>query len=252
MTCRSSGRALRAALLVLFGGAAVAPALAQDPAERDVPKDLACGVQTAVTAPLPAMRIVGGNQPRKTQFATGDAVRINAGTGQGVKVGAEYFVRRVTADRFTEPRPKFFPVSIHTAGWLKITEAQADNAVGTITFACGDSILEGDYLAPFEAPAAPKPLPPGKPDFANPGQLILADERRQLGAPGVLMVLDRGTDHGVKPGQRLTIFRRSKAGDQPVIVGTAIAMVIRADTSLVRIEAVTDVVYVGDLVALHR
>jgi hypothetical protein len=253
MTCQSSERARRAALVVLFCGAASASVAAQDPAERDVPRELACGVQSAVTTPLPAMRIIGGNEPRKTQFAPGDAVRINAGTAQSLKVGAEYFVRRVVADRFTEPRPKFFPVSIHTAGWLKITEAQADNAVGTITFTCGDSVIEGDYLAPFEAPAAaPKPLPEGKPDFANPGQLILADERRQLGAPGVLMVLDRGTDHGLKPGQRLTIFRRSKEGSQPVVVGTATAMVIRGDTSLIRIETVSDVVYVGDLVAIHR
>jgi hypothetical protein len=249
---RWSSSAACAPLVLWLGGAALPLAAQQAPA-REVPKELACGVQSPVKAPVPALQVLGGTEPKKVQFVPGETVRINAGTAQGVRQGQEYYVRRLIADRFTEPMPKVFPVSVHTSGWLTITEAQAESSVGTIAFACGDSIQVGDYLEPFEAPQPePAPIAAGEPDFARPGHLILADERRQLGAPGVLMVLDRGTAHAVRPGQRLTIFRVAGPGAPPTVVGTATAMVVRPDTSLIRIETASDVIYVGDLVAIHR
>jgi hypothetical protein len=83
--------------------------------------------------------------------------------------------------------------------------------------------------------------------------LIQADDRRQIGAAGSLMVLDRGTDHGLKPGQRLTVYRETIGGKGPVSqVAEATALVVNAETALVRIDSSRDAVYVGDLVALHR
>ena len=40
----------------------------------------------------------------------------------------------------------------------------------------------------------------------------MADERRQSGYPGMLMLIDRGTDQDVRAGQRLTIFRQTTGG----------------------------------------
>ena len=68
------------------------------------------------------------------------------------------------------------------------------------------------------------------------------------------MVLDRGSDHGIRPGQRLTIFRRTLPdGTGPVSnVGSATVYAVQPETSMVRIEKSVDAVYVGDLVAIHR
>jgi hypothetical protein len=84
--------------------------------------------------------------------------------------------------------------------------------------------------------------------------LILGDDRRQIGGAGEFMILDRGSDHGVKPGHRLTIFRHTLPdGTGPVSnVGLATVYVVRPETSIVRIEQSVDAVYVGDLVAIHR
>jgi hypothetical protein len=251
MSCERRHAAVLVGILVI--GAAAGPAAQQPPpAQRDAARELACGAQSPLLAPLSTMRIVGGPEVRKSVYATGEAVIINAGSAQGVRAGQEYFVRRVIADRFTQPLPNFFPVSVHTAGWVKIVEAEAGVAIATVTHAC-DGIVVGDFVEPFELPKVPTTTIGGEPDYSRPGHLILADERRQLGAPGVLMVLDRGTDHGLRPGQQLTIFRTTLKGAGPVFkVGTATAMVIRPETSLIRIDTATDSIYVGDLVAVHR
>jgi hypothetical protein len=244
----------RSLVVALVFSAAGAVAAQEPPAKRDVPGELACGAQSPLVAPMSAMRVLGGQDAKKTLFAPGDAVIVGAGTAQGLKPGQEYFVRRLIADRFTQPLPNFFPVSVHTAGWLKIVDAEADVSIATVTRACADGIMPGDYLESFEMPKEPPAtMTAGEPDFARPGHLILADDRRQLGGAGVLMVLDRGSDHGIKPGQRMTIFRYTLKGAGPVHkIGTATAMVIRPETTLIRIDDANSEVYVGDLVAIHR
>lgn len=243
-----------AAVVVLVIVPAVARAqTAQHPFVRDVAGELACGPRAAFVAPVPSLRISGSTVTRATLFGIGDAVIISGGTSQGVQPGQVYFVRRVVPDRFTTPLSGGLQVaSIHTAGWLRIVEARADLAIGTIAQAC-DGIETGDYLEPFELPVVPPSSAGGEPDYSAPGHLILADDRRQVGSAGTLMVLDRGTDHGLKPGQRLTIFRETVGGKGPVSrIGEATALVVNAETALVRIDSSRDAVYVGDLVALHR
>lgn len=235
-----------------------APALcmAQEPAApapvvRDAAREMACGPNAALSAPVAPIRIVGGEEAKRALFAPNDRVIINAGSSQGVRVGAEYFIRRQVADRFAERVPDTVqPISIRTAGWLKVTDVRTDTATGTITHAC-DSINEGDYLEPLVMPAVPSAVAAGEADFENPGQLLMGDERRQMGSVGTLMVLDRGSDHGLRPGQRLTIFRTTAGG--PILrVGEATAVKVSPETSMVRIEQARDAIYVGDKVAIHR
>jgi hypothetical protein len=64
-------------------------------------------------------------------------------------------------------------------------------------------------------------------------------------------VLDRGSDHGLHGGQRLTIFRTTAAG--PIVrIAEATAMIVSPETTIIRIDKTTDAVLVGDLVAIHR
>ena len=249
----------RQAVLVAVGvamGAAAAAAHQRigpgQQSKRDLPRELACGVQSPVTAPVPMIRVVGGSEPRKSLFGTGDTVIISAGTEHGVAPGQQYFVRRVTPDRYTEPVPNFFPVSVHTAGWVRVVEADATMSFATIVYAC-NGVDEGDFLEPFELPAAPTASIGGEPDFSNPGNLIVADDRRQLAAPGDFVAFNRGSDHGLRPGQRLTVFRYTANGAGPIYrVATATAMVIKPESSLIRIDTAATPIYVGDLVAVHR
>ncbi len=178
---------------------------------------------------------------------------IKAGTTQGIKVGQDYFVRRVVDDRFVRAAgDKVSPSSIHTAGWVRIVDVESNSAIATVIRSC-DGIQEGDYLEPFVKPTVPETATTGEPDFANPGHLVLGDERRQMGAPGDLMVLDRGSDHGLHAGQRLTIFRPTGDGTGPIArIAEATAVVVSAETAMIRIDKTSDAVAVGDLVAIHR
>ena len=155
------------------------------------------------------------------------------------------------ADRFTEQQPGVYPISIVTAGAVRIVDAQGDFAIAVVTYGC-DGVMTGDYLEPFQRPVVPGSQAGTTPDYAHPAKLILGAERRQTGGAGQFMVLDRGTDHGLRAGQQLTIFRRTVKDGPVANVGAATVFTVRPDSSVVRIDSSIDAVYVGDLVAIHR
>jgi hypothetical protein len=67
------------------------------------------------------------------------------------------------------------------------------------------------------------------------------------------MLVNRGSDQGVQPGQALTIFRPTLSGEGPVQrVGTATVVSVYPQLSVVRIDGIRDAIFVGDLAAIHR
>jgi hypothetical protein len=215
---------------------------------------LACAPMNGETAPAPPLKILGGRVPGRLMFGPGEQVVVSGGPAQGLQVGQDYFIRRAVKDRFTPALPDFTPNSVHTTGWLHIVDVQGTMSVATITHAC-DAVFEGDYLEPFAAPAAPvQPAnATAQPDFTSPGRIVMADERRQMGYPGLLMLVNRGADHGVQAGQAMTIFRPTLNGQGPVQrIGTATVVSVYPQLSIVRIDGIRDAVFVGDLAAFHR
>jgi len=244
---------LATAAIVLAPVASFAQVATARVASRDVAGELACGARAAASAPDMSLRIAPGREKGKSLFGPGETLVIRAGTAQGMKIGQEYYVRRLIADRFVHPAGDNVKTSsVHTAGWVRIVDATADSAIAEIVKAC-DAIEEGDYLEPFVSPEIPAATKDGEPDFANPGHVMLGDDRRQMAAQGDLMVLDRGSDHGIRAGQRMTIFRTTGGGTGPVArIAEATALVVHPGTSVIRIDKTSDAVNVGDLVAIHR
>jgi hypothetical protein len=232
--------------------AATAAAQTRRPAEtRSVPVDLVCGPSAALTQPAQALRVMGGVERTRVMFGTGEIVVINAGSAQGIRTGQHYYVRRVIEDQFTASTGETPPRSIHTAGWITVTHTDPERSLATISEAC-DGVVEGDYLEPLVLPADFAPTA-GQPDFAHPGLVVLGDDRRQLGAAMSLMVIDRGSDHGVRPGQQITIFRRVPDETGPIVeLGSGIVVSTKPETSLMRIQKSREAIQVGDKVALHR
>ena len=215
-------------------------------------RDIACAPAMSAVGANGGAKIAAGIELRKTLFGIGDKVHVSAGSAQGMKVGDEYFVRRIDPDRYAEAIKGAFPLSVHTAGAVQIAEVTADGAIAVVTYAC-DAIADGDYLERFEPPATPPGTAATTPDFANPGKLILGAERRSINGPGAFMILDRGSDHGLRVGHIVTVFRPAPGGTGPVTrIGTARVYALKPETSTVRIETSVDAVYVGDLVAIHR
>jgi hypothetical protein len=251
-----------ALVAALAAVAVVTPLRAQAPVTRplaaaSIPLEQLCGPRAATTKPAQKIVIVAGSERVKTSYGPTETIVINAGTSQGVKAGQRYLVRRVIDDQFAEAAIGSKSVSIHTAGWVTILDAEADAAVAQITEAC-DTVLIGDYLEPFVIPSAPPPPPPAVvsgPDYARPARVILGDERRQLGGESVVMVIDRGSDHGIRVGQPLTVFRYTipgKTSGPIATLGEAVVIEVHPETSLMRIGRSREAIEVGDLVAIHR
>ncbi|HVJ26143.1 MAG TPA: hypothetical protein VM493_01335 [Vicinamibacterales bacterium] len=240
------------AAIVLIGSV---PLVAQGrrPVEtRGVSLSLLCGPQASYTAPVPTITVQGGTEPRKALFAAGETILLNAGTAQGVRAGQQFYVRRVVSDELAIPAGPSRPFSIHSAGWVTVRETLADSSVAVVSESC-DGISTGDFLEPLVLPAAETEIATGEPDFSRPAQVIMADERRQLGVSGSLMIIDRGSDHGLRPGQRLTLFRPGVNGVGPVVrIGHAVVASTQQETSLMRIGATTGEVQLGDLVAIYK
>jgi hypothetical protein len=239
--------------IVALPGAAAAQVAEGRVAARDYAGELACSARATTLPPDDSVRVGAGREPGKSLFGPGDPIVIKGGTAQGIKTGQDYFVRRVVADRFARPgADKMKNFSIHTAGWVHIEDVQGDTSIATVVKAC-DGIMEGDYLEPYVRPALPADTLGGEPDYSDPAHVVLGDDRRQMGSSGDLMVLDRGSDHGIRAGQRFTIFRQTAGGSGPVAkIGEATAMSVSPETTVVRIDKVIDAVVVGDLVAIHR
>ena len=229
-------------------------------------EQLVCAPQTQPSEPPAGMRVIGNQERNRHMFAPGDNLIIDAGTAQGIKPGQQFFVRRVVRDMFVwqntgEPQP----VSIHTAGWITIVDIRDNLAAAQVTQAC-DGIIAGDYLEPFVDPVDPPAAVEGEPDYEHAARIVMGDERRQMGSPGTMMLLDRGSDNDVRAGQTVTIFRdtvsglgsiyqmgRTVSGPGPIYqVGRGTVVSVRPQTSLLRIDTTRDAVYIGDRVAINR
>ena len=112
--------------------------------------------------------------------------------------------------------------------------------------------MRGDRLAAFSPEPVRAPEPDGTPAYDNAARILFADAGQLVGAPRRLMVIDRGTDHGLRAGQRLTVFRRSLHGSAPSIVGDAVVVAVRIDSATIRIERAIDAISLGDLAAPAR
>jgi hypothetical protein len=215
---------------------------------------LTCAPFSPSSPPNTVLRVAGGTVHGRLMFSVGDPLIVNAGLGDGLRPGQRYYARRVVQERFAYTTAKAAsPISIHTAGWVEIAQVSDHSAVARVAEAC-DGIVEGDYLEPFVTPAVPKADPePGGPDFKDPARIVLGDERRQMGAAGSLMVIDRGSDADIYSGLLVTIYRETLSGEGPIeTVGSGMVLTVRPETALIRITASRDAVYVGDLVAFHR
>ena len=211
---------------------------------------IACAPMSLPAPPAAGIRVLGGYVKSRRMFGPGEPLIVNAGSMQGLQVGQRYYVRRQLQDRFSPATLLLH--GIHTAGWVTIVDVKDTLAVATVTHAC-DGILEGDYLAPYTEAVIPTAALPGAPDFAHPGVIIMADERRQMGYPGLVMIVNRGTEHAVRAGQELTIYRETLGGSGPLLtLGSATVLTVSPQTSLIRIDSARDAILLGDLVAVHR
>ena len=97
-----------------------------------------------------------------------------------------------------------------------------------------------------------RPTPWARLPYDEAARILFADAGQTMGMARRLMVIDRGSDHAIHAGQRLTLFHRERRGASPAVVGDAVVVAVRADSATIRIEHATDVIASGDWAAPQR
>jgi hypothetical protein len=107
--------------------------------------------------------------------------------------------------------------------------------------------MRGDYLVPFDPQPVRVPDPAGPPAFDRAVRILFADAGQPLGVTGRMMIIDQGSRDDVRPGQRRTLFRRSRFGDsRPIVVGEAVVVAVGTYSATIRVEQATDVIFFGE------
>lgn len=219
------------------------------------PKRLSCSDVPTFSAPRPTHRLAAAHEADgklRRAFSTPDTLMIPGGTAAGLQVGQQFFVRRLLLSPTREKPSSRTPGTVHTAGWVTVVGADNFAALARIDHAC-DGFLRGDYLEPF----TPAPMPeavaaPGEQQFDNMGQLLFGNDGRQSFANGDIIIIDRGSSHGVTAGARLGIFRDVRSGGPLVPVGHAIVLTVGEETATVIADRVRGALAAGDFVGLQR
>lgn len=219
------------------------------------PKRLSCADLPTYSEPRPAHRLASaheGDAKLRRAFATPDTLMIPGGTSVGLQVGQQFFVRRLLLSPSREKPSVETPGTVHTAGWVTVIGADNFAALARIDHAC-DGFMKGDYLEPFTASAMPSAVAaPGEPTFDDMGRLLFGNDGRRSFANGDLIVINRGSTHGVTAGARLSVYRDVKSGGPLVPVGQAIVLTVGADTATVIADRVRDGLSAGDWVGLQK
>jgi hypothetical protein len=217
------------------------------------PKRLSCADLPVFSSPRPTHRLAAAHEADgklRRAFAPPDTLMFPGGTSVGLQTGQQFFVRRLLVSPNHEKPSAAVPGMVHTAGWVTIIGSDSFSALARIDHAC-DHFIQGDYLEPF----TPAPMPTavaalGSPRFDNMGRLLFGNDGRQSFANGDLMVINRGSVHGLTAGARLSIYRDTKIGGPLVLVGHAITLTVAGDTATVIADRVRDALAAGDWVGL--
>lgn len=239
---------------VLLGAFTGSPARAQqDPAAGKYHEvyQLACAPRAVRIAPTGIAHLQASTVPVQSTYGLGDTLVVSGGADKGLAVDQQYYVRRAQPplERGLEKDPWWH---VRTAGWVRIVEVHPTSALATIVYGC-DAMDKGDFLEPFELPVPPVPVdPPGRPDFSTPGQVLAGQDRRTAMGSRGFSVIDRGSNHGLKPGQHVTIFRRLSGSEGVNVIAEGVAALVLTDSATVRVDRGQQAIYPGDLVAIHR
>lgn len=215
--------------------------------------DLACAPRAVFARPAAGLRVIGTQDTTvKSLMGAGDTLVINAGREEGLQEGMEFFVRRLVQTFGADAPSSGNPLSVKTSAVIRIQGVGDNASTAEVIYSC-DGILLDDYLDPFEAPMVARAPIDGEPQHDDYGRVLYGDEDRELSGKGDLVVINRGSDDGVRPGQRFTVYRDKHVSQGFLVeIGTLEAITVRPGSSMVQVVEATDAISRNDLVATRR
>ena len=228
-----------------------APAMAQTGLPAEV-LSLVCAPAAASEAPEVPLRVTGGQDvATRRNYAPGDFVTINAGAKNGITVGQEYFVRRAEKDRIF--KSDVGPMTIRTAGWVRVYAVDDELSLATVTYAC-DTIQVGDYLETFKLPEAVVPNPDKpKAERDHYARVLGGNDLRSSFGRGDYLTINRGSSEGVKVGAQFVVYRDKRESKNFLFeLGEAVAVNVGPQVSTLLITLSRDEFHEGDYVAERK
>lgn len=158
-----------------------------------------------------AFEITGNRHKEQQYLGEGATVFINAGTDQGVRQGDRFLILKTVDTRLADPRGGRKPIGdvIQQIGIVRVTHVLDKGSLALIE-RCMDPIEKGEHLVRFIEPAT-MPLAlrkdvhdPVKMD-ADPAMVAYARDARIEIGNGDMIVLDRGSNSGLKVGDVLLV-----------------------------------------------
>ncbi len=196
----------------------------------------------------------GSVQSEKVGLSVGDIAYIDAGRADGLSAG-DLLVAVEPAGLVDHPKTqervgRFFEYN----GRVRILAAQETTSIAEVVLAC-DMVRVGSGLKRF----APEPVPlrrltpvrpinyPESAEAVETGASIIYSKDTTISlSSGHLIYIDRGEAHDVAPGDVFTVYRRTKAGLPPIVLGEVAVLSTKQSTSLARILSSRYTVYIGD------
>lgn len=200
--------------------AAVGSARAQYSPTSPTDADVYCsGVITDQAMPSESYVISGENSRYKTTFGPGDAIFINRGGENGVKVGDQFEVIRAITDQDGTVWFKYQPMLSRAMGTrytdvgrLRVLHVDAKTSTVEMNMTCGVPIQRGDLIRPFVARPVPqfhqiKLDPYAPPSGKKTAMVVSSKEYGVLGGPNRIMYINLGSAQGVRIGDYFRVFR---------------------------------------------
>ena len=239
--------------------AATVPVLAQrapSAAPTGLPTDilaLACAPLSTTSVPSTALHLTGGQDVVTRQiYGSGDLVTLNAGSMNGIRVGQEFYVRRLQVP-MGHKADGSEPIIVRTAGWIKVWAVDDAMSLATVTHTC-DSMEVGDYLEPFKLPESvvPNPNKP-KAERDHYARVMKGDDLKTIFGKGEFFTINRGTQDGVKPGAQFVVYRDKHEKENFLFeLGEAVAVNVGDQMSTLRVTLSRDAFIEGDYVAERK
>jgi len=256
------------------------------------PTDLYCsGLITDQPVPNDLYVISGEDSRYKTTFREGDAIYINRGAEQGVKVGDEFEVVRPVSDmmartiwfKYQPMLSRAMGTRYADVGRLRVIHVDPKTSTAEMDVTC-DLMQRGDIVRPFAARPAPqfhdvKLDPFAAPSGKKTAMVVSGKEFAVLTGAGGIVYVNLGSAQGVRVGDYFRVFRYQgtrnetvyqvkdtsyKAygfGSAPVayewnnlprqVMGEGIVLRTGPNSSTVMLTTVRKEIYVGDYVEVE-
>jgi len=228
-------------------------------AQGQVPKDVhgprtlmpwmvACADTPVTSKPNPRMVLRGTRSSDNHAMATrGSEVNINRTPNDGLAVGQKYAIRRLQGNPMGFTREGELYGAVATVGFITITAIDQYNALANVDFACS-SIMPGDYLDTYTAPALPTTAAAMiYPDFDDRANVLQGTDGRVIFGDGDTLSINRGTEHGATVGARFAFYRDRRDGMPLFYLGDAVVMELGERTSKLVVVHAVDAVTTQDI-----